>query len=1578
MAPFMAGLATAVQGHSQAHNVQSSEGQSSGTGTQGQLHTFKEPGQQQDTENKMPPSTEDVHSGPERTSDHEYDTDRPLNEPAVSIGQLPRHGRFNGPVEHLDDIMDTLSSRSKESRSSDIGSTTAAYRGGASTVTSARSASEHSASRTMIEATQDPSTSNHHHHLHIETVHHQYYGPGDIGLQVDTSPASAPVSVASAPLSAASAPSSVASAPIAVASVLNQPVKLPPKKRTTWYGVQVNAKDKAPSRTKPPRPLSFGFGYKEYANGVVVAKRASSTQSSAVSSPVIPSSALPLPQAGSPITANTSTPSTPAIHPSLNQDHSVPAAGTYHAQAMAKPRGHYLTHSTSTKKISMPKFLTANVPPNMGRSYDPPHPPVFALGIQPPTAGPQGFSSVQAGGAPPSDPASAGTSVPKRSTGDNKAEAKDDSQSIKSQTQTPPSGMVESSCSDPSSGCSILSARDQANVAVTLKKDPSKAVMLKALGSQGVDPSLYPEEQSSYPRGDEDPYENPPHPSRVVQDVEEIQLDPRKMRAHHDAHPSIMDKVRGTLNEFWTSISSKEEKEDEENETDAADNHATMPPMSPEYSSRRRSFPAMAVNSSAPTRAASIAAALRASSSHGSEDDSVIATDVDRETFDIIFARKFEPVSVLPPETSTLSEKSTATHPVHVSSHSPTILRSHSGESKGTKQDNGTGTDTGHHIVSSTAAALSAATAAVAAGVARTGTKLKQFVHHDDGKMAEDKPYIPSHSNKTVIVPIDSSGTKGASVASSFHDEEEADPITDPKEAMTLFHELPFSEDSAVASVASTMPRERVDLGRTYALATVTSDGDEEGEFSAPAAAAISSAAAAYNQRQPSLKNPVLALSEQDANKPTVPIVSRRLILSEDDVDKPTVPTVSHMLTLTEDDVHKPVPCHSAHPVLRLTEDDVGVPDPSSARHPVIPKVEPKDVPNSTLKIASAPRPMIPSQPAQGKDIKLSLPKMPEVHIPHMHMPHMYLPHMHLPKVKKPKMRKPKISKVKMPKFAKMPSVHMPTLTRKRKVGPVPVPEIRVVSAEPMASGCTKTNAPVVTDIADAPVVVATSLPVASRRAHVAENKAEVSQKLEEPSKELIGPVHLAVMAIDDAVAGPSTSLVLKTPTTAAVMAPNSPVGEEHTTALVVRTSTLPPTVKMVTSPCLEKVPPPLAVRSLTPLVNEAPCASLVVGTPPPTDRVSTLPVSMALSLVPVIEELSTLLVVRAPTPPPVVMTSNPQLAMEDSASSLDVKTPTPSSIANALAAFPVITEPILPVMKTSISLVVVPLAPVDMSALPLVSEDTSSSTAVTTLTPPSVEGALDPSTAQAPVRMPTPPPLIKTPTPPMDDAPITVPVTMLSIPPVIEAPTPQLAVRVSTPPIVQMSSITEEPISPMATRAPTSPPLPMAPVSIVKEPTPPPPVTRMPTPPQVVTPIPPVVKAPTPPPMPPSVVAPVPGSITTLEPAVVSVAAPTENRVIPPEGYDGPLPSVKKGETVVWLKKTRTTQYFYDSADRGEKELDELGFRKGKDVSLNLAPEPDSSSSSNHHRGHSMEGWEQRDKGKGRWFDKRVSAPLA
>ncbi|KAG0204252.1 hypothetical protein BGX28_003747 [Mortierella sp. GBA30] len=54
------------------------------------------------------------------------------------------------------------------------------------------------------------------------------------------------------------------------------------------------------------------------------------------------------------------------------------------------------------------------------------------------------------------------------------------------------------------------------------------------------------------------------------------------------------------------------------------------------------------------------------------------------------------------------------------------------------------------------------------------------------------------------------------------------------------------------------------------------------------------------------------------------------------------------------------------------------------------------------------------------------------------------------------------------------------------------------------------------------------------------------------------------------------------------------------------------------------------------------------------------------------------------------------------------------------------------------------------------------------------------------------------------------------------------------------------------------------------------------------------------------------------------------------PMGYEGPMPMVKDGETLMWVKKTRTTQ-FYDLSDEDDQELDEFGYRKDRDVSLHM-----------------------------------------
>ncbi|KAF9952697.1 hypothetical protein BGZ70_000536 [Mortierella alpina] len=67
-------------------------------------------------------------------------------------------------------------------------------------------------------------------------------------------------------------------------------------------------------------------------------------------------------------------------------------------------------------------------------------------------------------------------------------------------------------------------------------------------------------------------------------------------------------------------------------------------------------------------------------------------------------------------------------------------------------------------------------------------------------------------------------------------------------------------------------------------------------------------------------------------------------------------------------------------------------------------------------------------------------------------------------------------------------------------------------------------------------------------------------------------------------------------------------------------------------------------------------------------------------------------------------------------------------------------------------------------------------------------------------------------------------------------------------------------------------------------------------------------------------------------------VAAATASTVRP-SGYEGPLPAVNAGEKVMWVKKVRTTQEYYDSDEEGgdELDMDEFGYRRDRDVSLHL-----------------------------------------
>lgn len=65
----------------------------------------------------------------------------------------------------------------------------------------------------------------------------------------------------------------------------------------------------------------------------------------------------------------------------------------------------------------------------------------------------------------------------------------------------------------------------------------SKAAVLKRLSENVM---LFPEEDGSYPRDNcRRHHENPDHPSHLVKDVHEIQLDADHLHPHHDLHPTI-------------------------------------------------------------------------------------------------------------------------------------------------------------------------------------------------------------------------------------------------------------------------------------------------------------------------------------------------------------------------------------------------------------------------------------------------------------------------------------------------------------------------------------------------------------------------------------------------------------------------------------------------------------------------------------------------------------------------------------------------------------------------------------------------------------------------------------------------------------------------------------------------------------------------------------------------------------------------------------------------------------------------------------------------------------------------------
>ncbi|KAG9323296.1 hypothetical protein KVV02_002275 [Mortierella alpina] len=73
--------------------------------------------------------------------------------------------------------------------------------------------------------------------------------------------------------------------------------------------------------------------------------------------------------------------------------------------------------------------------------------------------------------------------------------------------------------------------------------------------------------------------------------------------------------------------------------------------------------------------------------------------------------------------------------------------------------------------------------------------------------------------------------------------------------------------------------------------------------------------------------------------------------------------------------------------------------------------------------------------------------------------------------------------------------------------------------------------------------------------------------------------------------------------------------------------------------------------------------------------------------------------------------------------------------------------------------------------------------------------------------------------------------------------------------------------------------------------------------------------------------------------PVVSAATGATAAAAVCPPGYDGPVPAVNPGEKVLWVKKVRTTQEYYESdeEDGDELDLDEFGYRRDRDVSLHM-----------------------------------------
>ncbi|KAG0070022.1 hypothetical protein BGZ89_001617 [Linnemannia elongata] len=354
-------------------------------------------------------------------------------------------------------------------------------------------------------------------------------------------------------------------------------------------------------------------------------------------------------------------------------------------------------------------------------------------------------------------------------------------------------------------------------------------------------------------------------------------------------------------------------------------------------------------------------------------------------------------------------------------------------------------------------------------------------------------------------------------------------------------------------------------------------------KFTGAGLAAAAAAAVSYEDRLPVHSMPALHVTEEDVKKPSLPVVAAPLLtMTEDDVEKPQIPEVPEpIFTVTEDDIDVPYPVLTKHPVLTVTEDDVEYPSPLNAPHPVIPYVAPKLVSTSALKVASAPRPMIPAQPAQGKDIKL-----PRVTIPRIKAPKIKAPKMPKLKKKSPKVLTTAAAVVPEPKAVETAT----TMTKTTVVEPVK-PVVVLEVPEPVVETVVETVVEPPKPVVEAPKTIVFDAPKVPKPAKI----------IEAPKFVLVEPLPKPVIveAPKPKPAVIETVKPIEVPKPVVVKAPPKPVVVEAPPKPVVVE-----TVKTVTTVVEEFTPHRAPVPVSVPVV-----AAAAVPTPAPAPAPTLAPV---------------------------------------------------------------------------------------------------------------------------------------------------------------------------------------------------------------------------------------------------------------------------------------------------------------------------------------------------------------------------------